>query len=79
MKKRLFLSGLTLVMFITITGCAKYDKPFREYHPNGYYCQKIMLQLHGGAHRHNAGRKLTAIGRARLMREYKDYRCNPYK
>ena len=77
MKKQLFLAGIIL---ITLSGCAKYDKSNRgPYHPNGYYCQQITRQLHADVHRHNAGQKLTSIGEARLMKEYKRYDCDRYK
>lgn len=77
MKKQLLLSGIVLV---TLSGCAKYDKPNGgPYHPNGYYCQQITRKLHADTHRHNAGQKLTTITEARLMKKYKRYGCDRYK
>lgn len=65
MKKPLFLAIIALT---ALTGCAKNGS-------HNYYCQKITRQLHSDTHRHSAGRKLTPIGEARLMKEYKQYRC----
>ena len=67
MKRQIFLSAIIL---LTLTGCANVDKS------KSYYCEHITQQLQGGAHRHNAGRKLTPIGEARLMKQYQKYHCD---
>ncbi len=76
MKSWLFIP---LLIGLALMGCSQPNKPFVGYHPNGYYCQQITTRLHARVSAHNAGRKLTPIGEARLMKQYNQYKCDEIK
>lgn len=78
MKTRLLLS---VIMLLTLTACSKSvrDAATSLYYPNGHYCQKITHELHLDPHHHHPGWKLTDTRKAKLMKEYKYYKCDQHQ
>lgn len=75
MKKAL---ALLIIPAITLTGCAKYDKP-GDY---DYYCQKIIHKMHSlPSSRYDASgsNKRVATEHAKLQKEYQQYNCAAYQ
>lgn len=66
--------GLAATFIIFLSGCTIHHENIPDHHPTSR-CMDIKRQLHLGGHRHNAGRRLTAIHRAHLIKEYYAYGC----
>ena len=77
MKKTRILI-LLIIPFVTLTGCAIYDK---QPDANSYYCQRIIHKMHSVPPRYRASgtNKPLPTTLSRLQKEYYHYDCELYQ